>query len=220
MPACTEPVEEAHPGAAEAGLAVWGPLLRPGVVVPLIPLIQITPAASPLVDRGPTVSAMASELDPALTPAQNATVKAVAADPTIVPKVQALAAQYKAELGTAALLKPETQAALAVTPNDPATQAEALAEISGLSAADIAKVITLGTQDKDQLATVAAIDPATQIALATHPTDAALQAKAVGEIAAGLGVPAADAIAKLQALGQVPVDDLVFLTTNGKPVQA
>jgi len=49
-------------------------------------------------------------------------VKDVAADPTIVPKVQSLATQYKDQLATAALLKPDTQAKLAATPTDPATR--------------------------------------------------------------------------------------------------
>jgi MFS transporter, ACS family, D-galactonate transporter len=45
------------------------------------------------------------------------------------------------------------------------------------------------------LATAVVIDPATRAALLTNPTDAAAQAKAVGEVATGLGVPAPDAIA-------------------------
>ncbi|MHA6761409.1 MFS transporter [Streptacidiphilus sp. PAMC 29251] len=219
MAAFTETVEKHNPAATASGLAVWGSLLRTVVVVALIALIQVIPAASTLVDKGPALAAAASGADPTLTPSQNAIVKAVAGDPTIVPKVQSLAAQYSAQLSTAAKLTPATQAALAATPNDPATQAQALAEISGLSAADVGKVITLSTADKDQLATAATIDPATQQALAANPADTAAQTKAVGEIATGFGIPPAAAIAKLQALGQVPAADLAFLTTNGKQVQ-
>jgi MFS transporter, ACS family, D-galactonate transporter len=219
MAAFTETVEKHNPAGTATGLAVWGATLRTVVVIALIALIQAVPAAGTLVDKGPQVQAAAAGLDPGLNAAENATVKAVAGDPTIVPKVQSLAAQDKSELATAQKLKPATQAALAATPNDPATQVEALSEISGLSAADVGKVITLSAQDKDQLATAAAIDSATQIALFTNPNNAAAQAKAVGEIATGLQLTPAAAAAKLQALGQVPVADLLFLNTNGKPVQ-
>jgi MFS family permease len=219
MASFTETVEKHNPAATATGLAVWGATLRTVVVVALIGLIYAIPAASTLVDKGPQVATVASGQDPTLSADQNAIVKAVAADPTIVPKAQSLADQYKAQLATAAKLKPATQAALTANPNDPATQAEAISEISGKPVTDVAKVITLSTQDKDQLATAAVIDPATQAALLLNPTDKANLAKAVGEIATGLNVPPAIAAAKLQALAAVPVADLVFLSTNAKPVQ-
>lgn len=220
MAAFTETVEKHNPAATATGLAVWGATLRTVVVVALIGLIFAIPAASTLVDKGTRVSALAAGQDPTLTGAENATVKAVAADPTIVSKAQSLAAQYKAELATAALLKPTTATALATTPSDPATQAEAISEISGKSIGDVGKVITLSTQDKDQLATAATISAATQGALLANPNDAAAQAQAVGEIAAGLHVTPAVAAAKLQALAQVPTADLIFLSTSAPPVQA
>ena len=219
MAAFTETVEKHNPAATATGLAVWGATLRTFVVIILFGLIAAIPAASTLVDKGPNVQAAASGQDPALTAAQNATVKAVATDPTIVPKVQSLAAKYQTELGTAALLKPATQAALAANPSDPAAQAGALADISGTPVADVVKVVTLGAQDKDQLTTLAAIDPATQAALGANPGDTAAQAKAVGEIAGALNLQAPAAIAKLQALGQVPPADLAFLGANGTAVQ-
>ena len=52
-------------------------------------------------------------------------VKAVAADPSIVPKVQALAAKYKSEIATAQQLKPATIAALTANPTDQAAGIEA-----------------------------------------------------------------------------------------------
>ena len=63
----------------------------------------------------------------------------MAADPSIAVKVQTLAAQDKAQLATAALLKPATAAALTANPTDQATQAEALSEISGKPVADVVR---------------------------------------------------------------------------------
>ncbi len=220
MAAFTETVEKHNPAATATGLAVWGATLRTFVVIALIGLIFVIPSANTLVGTGATVQTMAAGHDPSLNAAENATVKAVAADPSIVTKVQSLAAQDKAQLATAAKLKPETSAALTANPTDPATQAEALSEISGVAAADVGRVIALGTQYKDQLATAATLSPATQAALLTSPTAPATQAAAVGEIAKGLQISAAAAAAKLQALAAVPPADLVFLSTNGAPVQA
>ena len=219
MAAFTETVEKHNPAATATGLAVWGAILRTVVVVALIGLIYAIPAAGTLVDSGQKVQVAAAGLDPNLTPAQNATVKAVAAPgSTIVADLQSKAAKYKDELATAAKLKPATQAALAANPNDPSAQAEALSEISGKPVADVVKVITMSTQYKDQLATAAALSPATQGALLTNPTDPATQAAAIGEIMAGLKITQAEAIAKLQALAAVPAADLIFLATNAPGV--
>lgn len=220
MAAFTETVEKHNPAATATGLAVWGATLRTVVVFALIGLIFAIPSAGILVDKGPSVSALAAGQDPSLSPSQNATVKAVAADPTIVTKTQSLAAKYKTELATAALLKPATATALASTPNDPSVQAEALSEISKTPPADVGKVLTLSTQYKDQLATAATLGPATQAALLSNPNDPAAQAQAVSDIASGLNIAPDAAVAKLQALAQVPTADLVFLSTNAPPVQA
>jgi MFS transporter, ACS family, D-galactonate transporter len=220
MAAFTETVEEHNPAGTATGLAVWGSTLRAIVVVALIALIYAIPAAGTLVDKGTTVQTIAAGLDPKLSASENATVKAVAADPTIVTRVQTIAAQDKDQLATAQKLTPATQAALATSPTDPATQAEALSEISGVPATDVGKVIALSTQYADQLATAATLDPTTQVALLTTPGDAATQTKAVGEIAAGLKLSAAAAAAKLQALATVPAADLLFLSTNGPKVQS
>jgi ACS family D-galactonate transporter-like MFS transporter len=219
MAAFTETVEKHNPAATATGLAVWGSTLRLVVVVALIGLIYAIPAATTLVDKGPQISESVAGLDPTLNASENATVKAVAADPSIVTRAQTLAAQYKAELATAAKLKPATQAALTANPTDVQAQAQAISDISGVAVADVVKVLTLSVQYKDQLATAATIDAATQAALVTNPGDTAAQAKAVGEIAQALKITAPEAIAKLQALAAVPVTDLLFLATNGPKVQ-
>jgi MFS family permease len=219
MAAFTETVEKHNPAATATGLAVWGSTLRVIVVVALIGLIYAIPAAGTLVDKGQQVQTLAAGGDPKLDAAKNGVVKAVAADPTIVTKVQTAASQYAAQLATAQKLSPATQAALTANPNDPAAQAEALSELSGVAVTDVGKVIALGTQYKDQLATAATLDPATQTALVTNPKDTAAQAKAVGEIAAAMNLSAAAAAAKLQAFAAVPVADLLFLGANGPKVQ-
>jgi hypothetical protein len=219
MAAFTETVEKHNPAATATGLAVWGATIRTVVVVALIGLIFAIPAASTLVDKGPGVQLAAAGLDPTLTAAQNATVKAVAADPTIPTKTQALANQYKAELATAAKLKPATQAALAANPTDPATQAQALADISGLALADVGKVIAMSTQYADQLKTAAAISAATQQKLLANPADTAAQAQAVADIATALKITPAEAVAKLVALNAIPQSDLLFLAANAPGVQ-
>ncbi|HEY2793392.1 MAG TPA: MFS transporter [Micromonosporaceae bacterium] len=219
MAAFTETVEKHNPAATATGLAVWGSTLRTVVVVALIGLIFAVPAAGTLVDKGPTVQALATGQDPSLNASENAVVKAVAADPTIVAKVQTMAAQYQAQLATAALIKPTTQAALAANPTDPAAQAEALSEISGVAVADVGQVITLSTQYKSQLATLGAIDPTTQGTLFTNPNDKAAQAKALSDVEQKLGVSAKAAASALSALSKVPTADLALLNANGAKVQ-
>jgi MFS transporter, ACS family, D-galactonate transporter len=219
MAAFTETVEKHNPAATATGVAVWGATIRTVVVVALIGLIFAIPAASTLVDKGPAVQQAVAGLDPTLNAAENETVKAVAADPSIVTKAQSLSTQYKAELATAAKLKPATQAALAAKPTDPPTQAQALADISGLALADVAKVLTISTQYADQLKTAAAISPATQQKLLANAADPAAQAQAVTDIATTLKITPAEAIAKLVALNAVPQADLLFLAANAPSVQ-
>ncbi|HET9170003.1 MAG TPA: MFS transporter [Actinospica sp.] len=219
MAAFTETVEKHNPAATATGLAVWGATLRSIVVVALIALIAVIPAASTLVGQGTQVAQAAAGQAPGLTAGQNATVKAVAADPTIATRVQSIAAQYAAEIATAQKLTTATQAALASSPTDPTTQAEAISDISGLSVSDVTQVITLAAQYQTQLATAQAIDAATKTALQANPNDTAAQAKAVGEIATAFNLTAAQAAARLQALAAVPTSDLVLLATDGKPVQ-
>ena len=214
MAAFTETVEKRNPAATATGLAVWGATLRLIVVVAFAGLIYAIPAASTLVDSGQKVQALAAGTAADLNESQNAIVKAVAADPSIATKAQTLAAKYTKELATAAKMKPATQAALTANPTDVAAQAQAITEISGKPVADVAKAITLGTKYKDELATAATMSQATQQALLLNPTDPATQAKAVGEIATGLKIPADQAALKLAALAAVPTADLLFMATN------
>ena len=58
-----------------------------------------------------------------------------------------------------------------------------------------------------------------EVALARAPTNARALGVAVGEIALKLRVAPAQAAARLQALGKVPVADLAFLALNGPKVQ-
>ncbi|MFC1407261.1 MULTISPECIES: MFS transporter, partial [Streptacidiphilus] len=219
MAAFTETVEARNPAATATGLAVWGGTLRTVVVLALVGLIQVIPAASTLVDKGSQVVASASGQDPALSTSQNAVVKAVAADPTIVTRAKALGNQYKSELATAAKLKPATSAALTTSPGNGATQAEAVSEISGVAFPDVEQTMALSAQYKDQLTTASVIAPAVQAALLANPKDTAARTRAVGEIATGLRLSPSQAAAKLKALAQVPAADLVFLSAHAKPVQ-
>lgn len=219
MAGFTETVESHNPAATATGLAVWGSTLRTVVVLALLGLIAVIPAASTLVDQGSQVAAAAAGQTPILNASENAAVKAIAADPTIVTKVQTISTQDAAQLVTAQKLTAQTQAALQANPNDPAAQAQALSEISGLSLTDVTQVLTLGPKYQTQLATAQAIDTSTQAALQTNPNDAAAQAKAVGDIASAFHLTQAAAVARFQALAAVPTTDLALLSTDGKPVQ-
>jgi ACS family D-galactonate transporter-like MFS transporter len=188
MASFTETVERHNPALIASGLAVWGLIIRVVIAVSIFFVPLVVHSVTPLVEKGPQVSA--------------------------------LAAKYAPELATAAKLSPATAAGLATTPTDPTLQATAVSELSGQSVTDVVKVITLGAKYKTELATAATLDPKTQTTLLTNPTDQAAQATAVGEIAKGLSIDPTAAIAKLQALGQVPAADLVFLGTSAPPVQA
>jgi len=219
MASFTETVERRNPALSATGLAVWGLILRLVVATTAFLLPHMVTTVTTLVESGATVQQLATGQDPSLDATQNATVKAVAADPAIVAKVRSLSTTYHAQLATAAELKPATATDLGTTPDDPATQVEAVSEISGQSTADVVKATTLNTRYQAQLATAATLDPSTRLSLLANPADTRVQADAVAEIAKGLRVTPADATAKLHALAQVPAADLVYLSTHGKPVQ-
>ncbi|MGH3265409.1 MAG: MFS transporter, partial [Trebonia sp.] len=143
MASFTETVERRNPALAATGLAVWGLTIRIVIAIVVFILPYIVSTVTPLVEKGPVVTQLAAGKDPNLTAAQNAAVKAVANKPSIVPKVQSLASKYSAQLATAAKIDPATQAALAANPSDQAAQVKALSEISGVSAANVATVVTL-----------------------------------------------------------------------------
>ncbi len=81
------------------------------------------------------------------------------------------------------------------------------------------KAATLSANDAQELATAATVSPATKVALATAPTNGRVLQAAVAEIVVKLRIPPAQALARLQALGKVPLADLTFLQANGPKVQ-
>jgi len=240
MASFTETVEKHNPAATATGLAIWGWLLRLVVCVSLIVLTFVVPATSILVDQGPKVQSLAEQYKPelaTLAKVDPATQKALAANPddpatqaqalsdisgvpvADVAKTVQLSQQYQAQLATLAKIKPATQQALAANPTDPAVQAQAVSDISGVPVADVAKAATLSQQYASELQTASAVDQATLLTLAGNPTDAAAIAKAVGEISSALGVDAATAQQRLLALAAVPKEDVTFLLTTGPTVQ-
>jgi ACS family D-galactonate transporter-like MFS transporter len=219
MASFTETVERRNPALTATGLAVWGLIIRIVIAVSVFFVPHVVNTVTTLVDKGAVVKLAAEGKDPALTPAQNATVKAVAADPGIVPEVQALAARYRAELATAAKLDPATQAALAKNPTDQAAGVRAVSEISGATPQTVTKVLTLGARFGQELKTAQAIDQATQLRLLSNPTDRAALGKAAREIATAFKISPAQAAIRLWALGAVPQADLVFLASSAPPVQ-
>jgi MFS transporter, ACS family, D-galactonate transporter len=134
-------------------------------------------------------------------------------------KTGELAGKYQTELGTLAALSPATQAKLAANPTDPATQAQAVSELSGVSVQDVATVIQTSTQYAQQLQTLQAIDPDTLAKLSANPADQAAGATAVGEIVAKLNVTPAEAITRLQATAQVPKPALAVVAASGTKVK-
>jgi MFS family permease len=133
------------------------------------------------------------------------------------PQVQAYAAKYPALTTAGAKLDPATSAALTANPNDPAAQVKALSEISGVGVPQVTQVVTASKTYASQIATLQAIDPATQAQLQTGSR--AAQATAVGEIATKFGIDVPAATQRLVAVGQVPPATLAALATSGSKVQ-
>ena len=94
MASFAETVERRNPALTATGLAVWGLVIRIVIAVSVFIVPHMVGSVTTLVDKGGAVQTALD--DPSLTPAQRATVQAVAADPTIVTKAQTLAAKYKA----------------------------------------------------------------------------------------------------------------------------
>jgi hypothetical protein len=109
--------------------------------------------------------------------------------------------------------------ALGARPTDTTLQANAISAISGLSVSDVGRVITIASQDADQLKTAQAMDQPTIAALLTNPSDPAALAAAVQQVSTKLSLTPAQAIQKLQDLAKIPVADLLFIATNGPTVQ-
>jgi ACS family D-galactonate transporter-like MFS transporter len=220
MASFTETVERRNPALTATGLAVWGLVIRIVIAVSVFIVPHIVNTVTTLVDKGAQVSAVAAGEDPNLRAAQNAVVKQVAGDPSIVTKTQALAAKYKAELATAAKIDPTTQQALAANPTDTATQAKAISEISGVSVADVGTILQLNAQHGPALQAAQAVDQATITTLLTDPTNTSAGAKAVGEIVAKLHITPTDAVSRLTELKTIPVAQLLVLQSSGAKVVA
>ena len=223
MASFTETVEKRNPALAATGLAVWGLVIRIVIAVSVFLVPHVINTVTTLVGKGATVQALAAGQDPKLTADQNSVVKAVAADPTIVPKVQTLAAQYKDQLATAQTLgakDPATLAALQANPTDQATGIKAVSDLSGATVAQVTTAATLFATHAKAIAGAAVIDTNTITALLTNPNDTAALQTAVGEMVSKLGITQADAISRLQDLKTIPVTDLLTLQQVGASVQA
>jgi ACS family D-galactonate transporter-like MFS transporter len=134
------------------------------------------------------------------------------------PRMQQIATTYPTQVKVLGTVNPATLATLSKDPANPAAQVSALSQLSGLPAADVGRVVSLNAKDSRQLATAAAIDPATLAQVARG--DRTASAKAVGEIAATFKIPPAAATARLAQLGKVPASDLALVRTDGARVQA
>ena len=190
MASFTETVERRNPALTATGLAAWGMIARLVVAVSIVVLPHVVTTATTLVQDGPRVQAAVTGTDPALTAAQNATVKAVAARPAILAKARSLAAAYAPELATAAKLSPATKSALVADPASRTAQGQALSEISGLPLAIVAQVAAVQHADA-----VAGASPPASGRAVLHADAAKVQAAA----------------AQLRALTTVPAADLAFL---------
>jgi MFS transporter, ACS family, D-galactonate transporter len=133
--------------------------------------------------------------------------------------VGAIVAKHPQQVKVLQTVDGATLAALKRNPDDRAAQAKALSALSGLTTAEVGRVVALGAKYKEELATAGAIDAATLQTLSQKPTDKAAGAKAAGEIVKKFSIPSAQAVARLQALGRVPSAHLGFLQANGSKVQ-
>ena len=159
MASCTETAERRNPALTAAGLAIWGLIIRVSFAVFIFIVPVIAGSVTTIAEHGPAVQQIAAGQDLHLTAAQSATVTAVAKDPAIRPRVQALAAKYAPELTTAAAACPATQAALAAHPADTAAAVQAAGEIAaGLripGPAATARLVAPGNAPKAGLAFLA-----------------------------------------------------------------
>lgn len=218
MAGFTETVERRNPALTATGLSLWGLTIRVVVTLSTFLLPYVVTTVNPLVRDGAAVQAIVDGTDPRLDAGQNAVVKAVAADPTIVTRVQSLAERYHAEIATADALRPATLEALAATPDDLMVQAGAVGELSGRGVDEVVRAVLFGESHVEQTATARALDSATLSVLPNAPDDPAVRAKAVDELVAALRLPADQAQARLTALLAVPAGDLEFLAADGDAV--
>lgn len=215
MASFTETVERRNPALTATGLAVWGLVIRIVIAVSVFFVPHVVGTVTTLVETGGAVQAGAV---PGFTPAENATVKAVAADPAIVTRVKELAAKYQSQLKVAAQLSPSTLAALQKNPHDVSAQIHALSELTGVSVGDVTTVVELNLQHGPALRAAASIDPATVTTLLADPTDKQALTKAVSEIVASQHVSKQAAIADIEELRTIPIPKLIIVKTAGPKV--
>ncbi len=228
MAAFTETVEKRNPAGTATGLAVWGWIIRVVVTISLIVLTFVVPSTSTLVDTQgdfPEQVAVLQSLDhetstalsknPNDSAARNVALGEVAKQQAELKgasskegdaeqaRVTALATKYSKQLDVLGALDSKTAAALTKNPTDPTALPVALGELAKAQGATQAKadqVQAAAARRIDELTTASAIDPTTLAALAGGSTDAALIAKAQGEIASALNVTPAEALTRLLAL--------------------
>ncbi len=135
-------------------------------------------------------------------------------------KVKTLAAKYASQLAITAKLTPNDAAALSADPTNQQVQFQALSDLTGLSVFQVSHVAQLSTQNADQIATLQAIDPATQLKLLANQSDSAAITTAVGEIAKKFAVSSKEAGNRLLAASTLSAGDLIALQTDGPKIQA
>lgn len=192
MAAFTETVEKRNPALAATGLSVWGMIFRIIGATLIFVGPHVVGAVTTIAVHGPTVKALATGTAPDLNAAQNAAVKAIATDPTIVVKVKTTATTYASQLATAAKIEPATQAALKANPADPAAQVSAVADVAGLPVPTVAQTLAAGAAAKTG-----------------HPTPEQLA------LLAANGTKVQGAAVQLKALGAVPAEAKQLLATWG-----
>ncbi|WP_460606927.1 MFS transporter [Jatrophihabitans fulvus] len=217
MASFTETVEARNPALTATGLAIWGLVIRIVIAVSVFLVPVMVDTVSTLVEKGAPVQA--GRVD-GFTAQENATVKAVAADPSIAEKAQELSTKYKAELATAQSLSPQTTQALGANPDDQQAQLQAASEISKVPVAQVAVIAKLNAQYPEALKAAQAVDPDTRQAIVLDPTDRAAAAKAIQQVVTKLGVTPAQAQGYLQQLTKLPLQQLLLLNTSGQKVQA
>jgi MFS family permease len=141
MAAFTETVERRNPALTATGLAVWGWVSRIVIAGSTLVLPFVVTAATPLVDYGP--------------------------------RVQALATTYGPELATAAAVQPATMATLVRDPTNTAAQANAVAEVARTRHVTVAEairdLIALTKVPRADLAYLSAHGPEVKAAAAASP---------------------------------------------------
>jgi ACS family D-galactonate transporter-like MFS transporter len=117
--------------------------------------------------------------------------------------VGAIVAKYPQQVKVLKTVDGATLAALKQNPDDQAAQAKALSALSGLTTAEVGKVVSLGGKYKEELATAGALGrvPAADLRF--------LRAN---------GPKLQQAGARLQSVSKVPPADLAYLAANGADV--